>query len=48
VEMLGHKGKLNFTQSADALVVSLPTEKPCECAWSFKITGSGLAPARGK
>jgi alpha-L-fucosidase len=48
VELLGHKGKLNFTQSADGLVVSLPAEKPCEYAWSLKITGSGLAPVGGK
>ena len=44
VELLGHKGKLDFTQSAGGLVVSLPAEKPCDVAWSLKITGTDLKP----
>jgi len=48
VELLGHKGKLNFTQSANGLVVALPTERPCEFAWTLKITGTGLGPVSDK
>jgi alpha-L-fucosidase len=44
VELLGHNGKLNFTQSANGLVVSLPSEKPCDYAWSLKIAGTELKP----
>jgi len=48
VELLGHKGRLNFTQSANGLVVSLPAEKPCDYAWSLKITGTDLTPVTEK
>jgi alpha-L-fucosidase len=37
VEMLGHKGKLKWTQDAAALKVELPEEKPSDYAVTFKI-----------
>jgi alpha-L-fucosidase len=40
VELLGHKGKLQWTQDAAALTVQLPLEKPCEHAVTFKVTGA--------
>lgn len=39
VEMLGSKGALKFTQDADGLKVTLPSQKPCEYAYALKITG---------
>jgi alpha-L-fucosidase len=38
VELLGHKGKLKWSQDANGLVVSMPAEKPCEHAIALKIT----------
>jgi alpha-L-fucosidase len=37
VELLGHKGKLKWTQDAAALKVELPEEKPSDYAVTFKI-----------
>jgi alpha-L-fucosidase len=37
VELLGHKGKLKWTQDAAALKVELPAEKPSDYAVTFKI-----------
>ena len=37
VELLGHKGKLKWTQDAAALKVVLPAEKPSDHAVTFKI-----------
>jgi len=37
VELLGHKGKLNWTQDAAAFKVQLPAEKPSDHAVTFKI-----------
>ena len=48
VELLGHKGKLQFTQTANGLVVTLPAEKPCDFACTLKITGSNLKPVTDK
>ena len=48
VELLGHKGKLSFTQSADGLIVTLPGQKPCEYAWALRITGTDLEPVATK
>ena len=45
VELLGHKGKLKFTQTADGLVVELPGEKLSDLTCSLKISGSHLQPA---
>jgi alpha-L-fucosidase len=39
VELLGHKGELNFTRDADGLKVVFPTDKPCDVAYVLKITG---------
>ena len=37
VELLGHKGKLKWTQGANGLAVELPVEKPSEHAVTLKI-----------
>jgi alpha-L-fucosidase len=48
VELLGHKGKLPFTQTASGLVVTLPAEKPCDFACTLKINGANLKPVPEK
>ena len=45
VSLLGHRGKLDWRQTARGLVVELPAEKPCDHAVVFKITGVNLKPA---
>jgi alpha-L-fucosidase len=45
VTMLGHAGKLQFTQDADGLKVKLPPDRPCDYAYTLKITGLKLNPA---
>jgi len=45
VELLGHKGKLEFTQTAEGLTVQLPAEKLSDLTCSLRITGSNLKPA---
>ena len=45
VELLGHRGKLKFTQTAEALVVSLPDHKLSNIACTLRISGRDLAPA---
>ena len=42
VELLGHKGALEFSQEATGLKIKLPAEKPCDYAYAFKITGLKL------
>jgi alpha-L-fucosidase len=42
VELLGHKGALNFTRDAQGLTVAMPAEKPCEHAFALKVTGLKL------
>jgi alpha-L-fucosidase len=37
VELLGHKGKLKWTQDAGTLKVELPEEKPADYAVTLKI-----------
>ena len=37
VEVLGHKGKLKWTQDAAALKVELPAGKPCDYAVAWKV-----------
>jgi alpha-L-fucosidase len=44
VELLGYKGKLKFTQTADALTVELPAKKISDLTCSLRITGSNLRP----
>jgi len=46
VDLLGHRGKLKYTQSADGLVVTLPEQKLSDIALALKITGSDLTPAK--
>jgi alpha-L-fucosidase len=38
VELLGSKAKLNWTRNADGLTIQLPTQKPCQYAFAFKIS----------
>jgi alpha-L-fucosidase len=40
VELLGHKGKLKFTQNEQALTVEMPPEKPSDHAIAFKVAGA--------
>jgi len=42
VELLGHRGKLEFSQDGTGLKIKLPVEKPCDFACTFKITGLKL------
>src|ERR1019366_1581721 len=44
VELLGHKVKFKFTQTAEGLTVELPGEKLSDLTCSLKITGSNLQP----
>jgi alpha-L-fucosidase len=37
VEMLGHKGKLQWKQDEAGLSVDMPSEKPCDHAVTLKI-----------
>jgi len=37
VELLGHKGKLKYSQDANGLIVGLPEQKPSEHAVTLKI-----------
>ncbi len=45
VELLGYKGKLKFTQTAERLIVNLPDKKTSDLTCSLKITGNHLKPA---
>ena len=45
VELLGYKGNLKFSQTADRLVIELPVEKLSDLTCSLRITGSNLKPA---
>ena len=45
VTLLGHPGRLEFTQDAEGLKVKLPAERPCDYAYSLKITGLKINPA---
>ena len=40
MELLGHRGKLKFTQDAAGLKIELPPEKTSEHAVTFKILGA--------
>jgi len=40
VELLGHKGKLTFTQDETSLRVQLPPQKPSDYAVTLRITGA--------
>ena len=38
VVLVGHGKSLSFSREPRGLVVTMPEEKPCECAYSLKIT----------
>jgi alpha-L-fucosidase len=42
VSLLGHKGNLKWKQSPDGLSIDLPSAKPCDYAFVFRIAGQGL------
>ena len=39
IELLGHPGNLEFTQDTEGLKVKMPKEKPCDIAYTLKISG---------
>lgn len=39
VELLGHQGELESSQSSDGVSVKLPADRPCENAFVLKISG---------
>jgi alpha-L-fucosidase len=39
VTLLGHRGKLDWKQTEEALVITMPDAKPCNYAYAFKIEG---------
>jgi len=41
ITMLGDNTNLKWTETDDALIVTLPTRKPCEFAWTLKIKPKG-------
>ncbi len=43
VQLLGCAGKLAWERTDAGLSVTLPAQKPCECAWALKIEGLDLA-----
>ncbi len=45
VSLLGHDGALDWTQTADGLVVRLPAQKPCKYVFALKVSGERLQPA---
>ncbi len=44
VELLGHEGKLTFSQTAQGLTVDLPATKLSDIACALRITGNHLQP----
>ena len=44
VSLLGHDGKVEWTQTAEGLVVTLPAAKTSDIACALKIAGEGLKP----
>jgi alpha-L-fucosidase len=44
VELLGHKGKLKWDQTSEALIVSLPPDKVSAYTCALRITGDELRP----
>jgi alpha-L-fucosidase len=43
VQLLGHNGPLHFVQDAQGLTVTMPSEQPCQYAYSLKISGLKFA-----
>ena len=46
VSLLGHRGELAWSQTADGLAVKLPAQKPCDHAFVLKIAGDDLRPVK--
>jgi alpha-L-fucosidase len=44
VQLLGHRGKLDWTQTEKGLAVTLPNQKPCDYVYGLRIRGRGLTP----
>ena len=44
VSLLGHRGKLAWTQTASGLALTLPAQKPCDYVYGLRIAGRGLTP----
>ncbi len=44
VSLLGHAGKLEWKQTDEGLVVTMPETKPCEHVFALKIAGADLKP----
>ncbi|MCW3062130.1 MAG: hypothetical protein JWQ02_3951, partial [Capsulimonas sp.] len=44
VRLLGHPGKLAWSQTDRGLVVTLPDRKPCDYVYTLQIRGDGLKP----
>ncbi len=44
VRLLGHHGKLAWTQTTEGLTITLPPQKPCEYVYGLHIQGHGLTP----
>ncbi len=44
VTLLGHRGRLQWTQTSEGLSVRLPATRPCDHAVTLKILGRDLAP----
>jgi len=42
VRLLGHSGRLEWSQEVDGLTVHLPSRRPCNHAVSLRVTGDGL------
>jgi alpha-L-fucosidase len=42
IQLLGHKGRLQFTQTTNSLVVTMPSEKVSDIACGLRIAGSHL------
>jgi alpha-L-fucosidase len=40
VELLGHKGRLKFTQDASGLRIELPAARPSDYAVAFRVVGA--------
>jgi alpha-L-fucosidase len=47
VNLLGHDGRIEWTQDAGGLVITLPERPPCDHAYAFRIDGSGLVSRTG-
>jgi len=45
VSLLGHSGTLQFTRDDQGLKVKMPSERPCEYAYTLRITGLKMNPA---